>query len=52
MLQILIAGFALVYGNPRRLVNGYDSFGNTCGSSCNERIGNFSLSGLDMTSKK
>ncbi|XP_075236219.1 choline transporter-like protein 1 [Lycorma delicatula] len=51
-LMILIAGFALVYGNPRRLVNGYDSFGNTCGSSCNERIGNFSLSGLDMTSKK
>ena len=31
--QIFIAAFALVYGNPLRLVNGYDSFGNVCGSS-------------------
>lgn len=32
-LMIFIAAFALVYGNPLRLVNGYDSFGNVCGSS-------------------
>ncbi|XP_039296274.1 choline transporter-like 1 [Nilaparvata lugens] len=50
--QIMIAGFALAYGNPRRLVNGYDSFGNTCGAEYNEKIGNFSLTGLNMTSKK
>ncbi|RZF35015.1 hypothetical protein LSTR_LSTR013032 [Laodelphax striatellus] len=51
-LMIMIAGFALAYGNPRRLVNGYDSFGNTCGAEYNEKIGNFSLTGLNMTNKK
>ncbi|KAH0549812.1 hypothetical protein KQX54_014475 [Cotesia glomerata] len=31
-LMIMIAAFALVYGDPMRLVHGYDSFGNTCGT--------------------
>ncbi|KAK4321495.1 hypothetical protein Pmani_007691 [Petrolisthes manimaculis] len=32
VLMIFIAAFALVFGNPLRVVNGYDSFGNVCGS--------------------
>nr|XP_045603351.1 choline transporter-like 1 [Procambarus clarkii]XP_045603352.1 choline transporter-like 1 [Procambarus clarkii] len=32
VLMIFVAAFALVFGNPLRLVNGYDSFGNVCGS--------------------
>lgn len=49
--QIFIAGFAFVYGNPLRLIHGYDSFGNTCGSSTNDYIGT-DLSGLDLSQKK
>ncbi|XP_049811569.1 choline transporter-like 1 [Schistocerca nitens] len=51
-ILVFIAAFAIVYGNPLRLVNGYDSFGNTCGSRNNEKIGNLSLSGLDTTNKR
>ncbi|CAG0879033.1 unnamed protein product [Darwinula stevensoni] len=47
-ILIFISAFALVYGNPLRLVNGYDSFGNTCGTT-NEILGNLSYSGMDMT---
>lgn len=36
--QIIIAGFAFVFGNPQRLLNGYDSFGNTCGVKNNEKF--------------
>ncbi|XP_050535213.1 choline transporter-like 1 [Daktulosphaira vitifoliae] len=49
-LMILIAVFSIVYGDPLRLINGHDSFGNTCGSSSNTKMGE--LSGLDMTDKK
>lgn len=48
--QILIAAFALVFGNPKRLIHGYDSFGNICGTE-NEKIGSWELSGLDMRKK-
>lgn len=34
---MVIAGFAFVYGNPQRIINGYDSFGNTCGVKSNEK---------------
>lgn len=51
LVMIFIAGFAFVYGNPLRLIHGYDSFGNTCGSSTNEYIGT-DLSGLDLSEKK
>ncbi|XP_033222365.1 CTL-like protein 1 [Belonocnema kinseyi] len=50
-LMILIAAFAFVYGNPTRLINGYDSFGNTCGTKSNPKFGNMELSGLDTSEK-
>ncbi|XP_044736972.1 choline transporter-like 1 isoform X2 [Chrysoperla carnea] len=49
-LMILIAAFAFVYGSPQRLINGYDSFGNTCGTK-NSKIGQMKPTGLDMTDK-
>lgn len=53
LFQILIAGFALVYGNPKRLIHGYDSFGNTCGSSSNDKLpNNLNLSGISTTNKR
>ncbi|XP_054274772.1 choline transporter-like 1 [Macrosteles quadrilineatus] len=52
-LMILIAGFALVYGNPLRLIHGYDSFGNTCGSSYNDDILiNQNLSGINTLDRR
>ena len=30
--------FSFIYGNPSRIINGYDSFGNTCGVSSNEKF--------------
>ncbi|KAG8225303.1 hypothetical protein J437_LFUL001917 [Ladona fulva] len=39
-LMILIAAFAIVFGNPLRLINGYDSFGNICGTS-NTKFGRY-----------
>jgi solute carrier family 44 protein 1 (choline transporter-like protein) len=50
LFQILIAAFAIVYGNPLLLINGYDSFGNICGTQ-NEMTGALDLSGLDMTDR-
>ncbi|XP_003700774.2 choline transporter-like protein 1 [Megachile rotundata] len=50
-LMILIAAFALVYGNPLRLINGYDSFGNTCGMKNNPKFGSMELSGQDTKDK-
>lgn len=49
--QILIAVFAFVYGNPIRLINGYDTFGNTCGVKNNQKFGNMELSGQDTSDK-
>ncbi|GAB1859117.1 Choline transporter-like protein [Camponotus japonicus] len=49
-LMILIAAFAIVYGNPLRLINGYDSFGNTCGTK-NPKFGSMELSGQDTSDK-
>uniref|UniRef100_A0A2H8TGH5 Choline transporter-like protein n=1 Tax=Melanaphis sacchari TaxID=742174 RepID=A0A2H8TGH5_9HEMI len=49
-LMIFIAVFAFIYGDPLRLINGHDSFGNTCGSSGNSKMGKFS--NLDTTDKK
>ncbi|XP_067007141.1 choline transporter-like 1 isoform X2 [Anabrus simplex] len=51
-LMIFVAAFAIVYGNPLRLINGYDSFGNTCGTAHNDKVGNLTLSGLDMSDKQ
>ncbi|XP_071444421.1 choline transporter-like 1 isoform X2 [Hetaerina americana] len=49
-VMISIAAFAFVYGNPRRLINGYDSFGNTCGTS-NSNLDALDLSGVDLSDK-
>lgn len=49
-LMIFIAVFAFVYGEPLRLINGHDSFGNTCGLSGNSKMNGFS--GLDTTDKR
>ncbi|XP_030375128.1 CTL-like protein 1 isoform X2 [Scaptodrosophila lebanonensis] len=51
LFLIVIAIFAFVYGNPLRIINGYDTFGNTCGVKQNERIFNSPLSGLDTHDK-
>lgn len=50
-LMILVAAFSFVYGNPLRIVNGYDSFGNICGTKNNKYVGSLELSGRDMTGK-
>jgi solute carrier family 44 (choline transporter-like protein), member 1 len=52
--QIVIAAFAFAYGNPQRLINGYDSFGNTCGVKDNERFKDSSfvnISGINTFDK-
>lgn len=49
--QIAIAVFAFVYGNPVRLINGFDSFGNTCGVEKNEHFSDFTLSGINTLDK-
>lgn len=49
--QIAIAVFAFVYGNPVRLINGYDSFGNTCGVRSNEHFTDLKLSGQNTIDK-
>ncbi|XP_019877096.2 choline transporter-like 1 [Aethina tumida] len=49
-LMVIIAAFSFVYGNPLRIINGYDSFGNICGTK-NKPIGNLELSGYDTTNR-
>jgi solute carrier family 44 protein 1 (choline transporter-like protein) len=51
LLMVLIAAFSFVYGNPIRIINGYDSFGNTCGTKYNKKMSNLELSGLDTSDK-
>lgn len=48
---MLIAAFSFVYGNPVRIINGYDSFGNTCGTKYNRKMVNNQFSGLDTSDK-
>lgn len=50
-LMVLIAAFSFVYGNPIRIINGYDSFGNTCGTKYNSKMGTLQYSGMDMSNK-
>lgn len=47
----MVAVFSFVYGNPMRLINGYDSFGNTCGVRHNQKFSGFPMSGLDTSDK-
>lgn len=44
--------FAFVYGSPLRLINGYDSFGNTCGVESNEKFKDLPMSGMNTINKK
>jgi len=46
----VLAYFAFQYGDPWRIINGYDSFGNTCGSNNTAVEGlDASLNGRDLT---
>ncbi|CAH4019616.1 unnamed protein product [Pieris brassicae] len=51
ILMIIVAAIAFVYGNPQRLINGYDSFGNTCGVANNKKLINFPLAGISTVDK-
>ncbi|KAM6971976.1 choline transporter-like protein 1 [Aplochiton taeniatus] len=46
-----ICGFAIATGAASRLISGYDSYGNTCGTK-NAKIEGIELSGLDQTENK
>lgn len=48
---MLIAASAYVYGNPLRLINEYDSFGNVCAFDKNEKLADFNLSGANTKDK-
>ncbi|KAJ8688373.1 hypothetical protein QAD02_024168 [Eretmocerus hayati] len=50
-LMIVIAAFAFVYGSPIRLINGYDSSGNTCGVENNQKLGSMELSGQNTSDR-
>ncbi|XP_008197900.1 choline transporter-like 1 [Tribolium castaneum] len=52
LLMVLIAAFSFVYGNPIRIINGYDSFGNICGTKNNRKMSNLEVSGLDTSDKQ
>ncbi|GAB6028808.1 hypothetical protein CHUAL_004619 [Chamberlinius hualienensis] len=49
--MVAIAAFAIVFGDPWRLIYGYDSFGNMCGN-VNQPLGNMASSGLNLTKEK
>ncbi|XP_049866141.1 choline transporter-like 1 isoform X2 [Pectinophora gossypiella] len=51
ILMIIVAAISFVYGNPQRLINGYDSFGNTCGVKNNKKFINFPLAGISTEDK-
>ncbi|KPJ11312.1 CTL-like protein 1 [Papilio machaon] len=51
ILMLIIACISFVYGNPQRLINGYDSFGNTCGVKSNKKLLNYTLSGINTVDK-
>lgn len=52
VFQIIVASISFVYGNPKRLINGFDSFGNTCGVKSNQKLINFPLAGISTIDKK
>jgi len=49
LVQAYIAVFSFLNGDAKRLIYGYDSFGNTCNQRHNSRIKNLSLSGRDTS---
>lgn len=46
-----MAAISFVYGNPLRIINGFDSFGNTCGVKNNQKLINYHLSGISTVDK-
>lgn len=46
-----MAAISFVYGNPLRIINGFDSFGNTCGVKHNQKLTNFPLAGISTIDK-
>lgn len=42
----------MIYGNPLRIINGYDSFGNTCGVSSNRKWVDVDSSGINTENLK
>ncbi|XP_028044144.1 CTL-like protein 1 isoform X2 [Bombyx mandarina] len=52
ILMLIVACISFIYGNPQRLINGFDSFGNTCGVKSNKQLMNNSLSGINTLDKK
>lgn len=51
ILLLVIAIFSFVFGSPLRIINGYDSYGNTCGVKKNEKYNDFPLSGMNTLDK-
>ncbi|XP_073951184.1 choline transporter-like protein 1 [Choristoneura fumiferana] len=51
VLMLIIAAISFVYGNPLRLINGFDSYGNTCGVKSNTKHINFPLAGISTIDK-
>jgi len=49
LLKAFIAGYSFMYGDARRLIYGYDSFGNICNQQKNTPIANMTLSGRDTS---
>jgi len=48
-LQDFIAGYSVMHGDARRLIYGYDSFGNICNQEHNSPIENVTLSGRNTS---
>lgn len=49
LVQGYIAVFSFFNGDAKRVIYGYDSFGNTCNQRNNTPIANMSLSGRDTS---
>lgn len=52
ILMIIVASISFVYGNPLRVINGFDSFGNTCGVKSNHKLTPAPVSGISTVDKK
>ncbi|KAG7299787.1 hypothetical protein JYU34_016796 [Plutella xylostella] len=51
ILMLVVAAISFVYGNPLRVINGFDSFGNTCGVKKNAKLIDFPLAGISTEDK-
>ncbi|CAH0627232.1 unnamed protein product [Chrysodeixis includens] len=52
ILMIIVAAISFVYGNPLRVINGFDSFGNTCGVKHNHKLTPAPVSGISTLDKR